>query len=158
MLSSSSIYGEFSNYILDMVVPAMYEHYGWDDSNTDDSVLVERLSRGLGVDMACFYKHPDCVETAKAEFAEWVADSNNLVASAYRSDVYCTAIRAGGVAEWDYMWEQYLISNSAQHQTSLRYGLSCSQDSWVINRYLDRVLDTNNVRLQDSSSTLSYIG
>lgn len=157
MLSSTSIYGEFSNYVLDLAVP-LYDHYTWTDSSTNDSALIERLTRSLAVDINCFYKHGPCIEEAKTLYAEWMADETQLVSSTYRTDVYCTAIRAGGVAEWDYAWDQYLKSNSAQHQSSLRYGMSCTQDPWIINRYLERVMDTNNVRLQDSSSTLSYIG
>ena len=36
--------------------------------------------------------------------------------------------------------------------------MSCSNDPWIINRYLERTLNTQFIRLQDSSSTLSYIG
>merc|ERR550534_3278660 len=40
----------------------------------------------------------------------------------------------------------------------MRYGMACSKDPWIINRYLDRCLDSTIIRLQDRSSTLSYIG
>ena len=39
-----------------------------------------------------------------------------------------------------------------------RYGLACSKEAWIINRYLDRTLNTEIIRIQDRSSTLSYIG
>jgi len=85
-------------------------------------------------------------------------DTSKLIGSSYRSSAYCAAIAAGGVKEWDFLYEQYLITDSAQHRTSMRYGLACSKDAWIINRYLDRTLDTNIIRIQDRSSTLRYIG
>ena len=44
----------------------------------------------------------------------------NRISATYRDDIYCTAIAAGGVTEWDFAWEQYLKADSAQLQQSLR--------------------------------------
>jgi len=158
MLSGSEIYGDFSNYMLELSLDSMYKYYGWDESDVSDDAFIERLSRGVGVDVACFYQDTDCIETAQQLYSQWMENTTNLVSGTYRSDVYCAAIRSGGIKEWDFAWDQYLASDSAQHQTSLRFGMSCSNDPWIINRYLERTLNTQFIRLQDSSSTLSYIG
>ena len=36
--------------------------------------------------------------------------------------------------------------------------MSCSEDSWILNRYIERCLDNTLIRNQDASSTMSYIG
>jgi len=160
MLASAEVYGDFTEWVLSLAEPGLYDFYGWDDSTDldDDSYLVERQTRGIAIDITCFYKNEDCIKTAQQRYQNWMVDENQLISSQYRSDAYCTAIRAGGVAEWDYAWEQYLKSNSAQHQSSLRYGMSCSEEPWIINRYIERVMNSDYVRFQDQSATLSYIG
>jgi len=160
MLASAEVYGDFTKWVLSLAEPGLYTYYGWDDltDQDDDSYLVDRQTRGIAIDITCFYKNEDCIKTAQQRYQNWMVDETQIISNQYRSDVYCTAIRAGGVNEWDYAWEQYLKSNSAQHQSSLRYGMSCSEEPWIINRYIERVMNKNYVRLQDQSSTLSYIG
>uniref|UniRef100_H2XYF3 Aminopeptidase n=1 Tax=Ciona intestinalis TaxID=7719 RepID=H2XYF3_CIOIN len=153
MLGASLIYGDFSQYILDLVVPSLYNKLGWDDSNTDDN----RMTRGLAIDAACYYGNEECIANAKQLFQEWMNDTSTIISSTYRTDVYCTAIREGGIAEWDFMWGQYLVTQNAQLQTSLRYGLSCSKDAWILNRYIEYAMDSTLVRKQDVSNTLYYI-
>lgn len=36
--------------------------------------------------------------------------------------------------------------------------MSCSEEPWIINRYIERVMNSDYVRFQDQSATLSYIG
>uniref|UniRef100_H2YKR7 Aminopeptidase n=1 Tax=Ciona savignyi TaxID=51511 RepID=H2YKR7_CIOSA len=154
MLGASPIYGDFSKYILDLVVPSIYADLGWDDSNTSDSALI---TRGEAIDAACTYGNQDCIDNAVMLFDQWRNDTTTIISSTYRTDVFCTAIREGGLAEWDFAWEQYLLSQNAQFQSSLRYGLSCSKDAWVLNRYLEYAMDPTKVRKQDIQNTFSYI-
>uniref|UniRef100_H2YKR6 Aminopeptidase n=1 Tax=Ciona savignyi TaxID=51511 RepID=H2YKR6_CIOSA len=140
-------------YILDLVVPSIYADLGWDDSNTSDSALITRYS----IDAACTYGNQDCIDNAVMLFDQWRNDTTTIISSTYRTDVFCTAIREGGLAEWDFAWEQYLLSQNAQFQSSLRYGLSCSKDAWVLNRYLEYAMDPTKVRKQDIQNTFSYI-
>ena len=51
--------------------------------------------------------------------------SIDRIGSSYRSKAYCAAIAAGGVKEWDFLYDQYLITDSAQHRQSMRFVL-CS--------------------------------
>uniref|UniRef100_H2YKR8 Aminopeptidase n=1 Tax=Ciona savignyi TaxID=51511 RepID=H2YKR8_CIOSA len=157
MLGASPIYGDFSKYILDLVVPSIYADLGWDDSNTSDSALITRMIRGEAIDAACTYGNQDCIDNAVMLFDQWRNDTTTIISSTYRTDVFCTAIREGGLAEWDFAWEQYLLSQNAQFQSSLRYGLSCSKDAWVLNRYLEYAMDPTKVRKQDIQNTFSYI-
>uniref|UniRef100_H2YKR5 Aminopeptidase n=1 Tax=Ciona savignyi TaxID=51511 RepID=H2YKR5_CIOSA len=169
MLGASPIYGDFSKYILDLVVPSIYADLGWDDSNTSDSALITRYCALIdrycalidryceAIDAACTYGNQDCIDNAVMLFDQWRNDTTTIISSTYRTDVFCTAIREGGLAEWDFAWEQYLLSQNAQFQSSLRYGLSCSKDAWVLNRYLEYAMDPTKVRKQDIQNTFSYI-
>lgn len=158
MLASSTIYGEFSKHILELVVPSLWSKYGLDDTDQSDSLFFDRMARGVGVEVACHYGYKGCLDSAVEMYAKWMQDSTYIISGTYRDDIVCTAIAAGGVAEWDFAWEQFQNTDSAQLQQSLRYGMSCSRLPWVITRYIDYTLDRSLIRLQDLSSTLGYIG
>ncbi|CAK8692596.1 unnamed protein product [Clavelina lepadiformis] len=158
ILGRSVIYGDFADYVLSILVPSIYNHYGWDDIDTSDDVLVERMTRGLAIGAACEYGYQECIDNATDLYRQWMENSSFIISSTYRTDVLCAAIRAGGEAEWNYAWDQYLAVDSAQYKTDLRYAMSCSKDPWILNRYLEFVLDPDKVRQQDASRTLSYIG
>lgn len=159
VLPTSPLYKKFSNYILSLVRPGLYDFYGWDDTkDTSDAAYFDRRARGLGVHFACYFGDNDCVTTAVQLYQDWMANPTNLISATYRRDVYCTAIANGGIDEWNFAWEQYRAADSMQHQRTLRYAMACAQDSDVIDSYLERVINSSLVRKQDQESTLYYIG
>jgi len=158
MLGTSPIYGYFSDWVLSLAVPGLYAEYGFVENDVSDQAFFERKARGLGVEIGCYFGAPDCIANATTMYKNWMNNPTQLISATYRSDIYCAAIANGGVAEWDFAWDQYLKSDSAQHQQSLRYGMSCSRDAWIINRYIDYASDNTLVRYQDQYSTFSYIG
>ena len=43
------------------------------------------------------------------------------ISATFREAVYCTAIREGGMEEWDFAWNQYEnVANNAHEKTRLR--------------------------------------
>jgi aminopeptidase N len=159
VLPTTPIYAKFSDYILRLVRPALYDFYGWDDTkDTSDAAYFDRMGRGLGVSLACYFEDSDCVTTAIQLYKDWMNNPTKLIPATYRRSVYCTAIANGGIDEWNFAWDQYLASDSMQHQKTLRYAMSCSRDSAIINTYIDRALDTSLIRKQDQEYTLYYIG
>jgi len=159
VLPTSTVYKQFSDYILSLVHPGLYDFYGWDDTkDTTDAVYFDRRARGLGVHLACYFDDNDCVTTAVQLYKNWMANPSNLISATYRRDVYCTAIANGGIAEWNFAWEQYRAADSMQHQRTLRYAMACARDPSIISSYLDRAINSSLVRRQDQESTLYYIG
>lgn len=55
-----------------------------------------------------------------------------------RSTVYCNAIAAGGVEEWDFGWEMFRNATVAAEAVKLRSALACTKVPWLLNRLLKR--------------------
>ncbi|KTF93522.1 hypothetical protein cypCar_00036697 [Cyprinus carpio] len=71
--------------------------------------------------------------------------------------VYCNAIAAGGVEEWDFGWQMFKNSTIAAEAEKLLYGLSCTKEPWLLNRYLEYSIDPNLIRKQDITYAIVYI-
>ena len=76
----------------------------------------------------------------------------------YRSFIYCTAIRNGGVKEWEFASIQYDKSQQANEKQNLQLGMSCTKQQWLISRYLNDQLNPAKVRLQDAQTGISRMG
>jgi len=48
--------------------------------------------------------------------------------------VYCNAIAAGGVEEWNFGWEMFKNSTIAAEEDDLLSGLACTKEPWLLNR------------------------
>lgn len=51
-----------------------------------------------------------------------------------KSTVYCSAIAAGGVEEWDFAWSMYKNATIASEAEKLMHALSCTKQPWLLNR------------------------
>lgn len=51
-----------------------------------------------------------------------------------RSTVYCNAITAGGVKEWEFAWSQFRNTTIATEADKLRSALACTTQPWLLNR------------------------
>uniref|UniRef100_A0A8C7TEK9 Aminopeptidase n=1 Tax=Oncorhynchus mykiss TaxID=8022 RepID=A0A8C7TEK9_ONCMY len=74
-----------------------------------------------------------------------------------RTTVYCSAIAAGGAAEWEFGWDQFKAATIAIEADKLRSALACTKQPWLLNKYLEYTLDANKIRKQDATSTIVYI-
>jgi aminopeptidase N len=50
------------------------------------------------------------------------------------SNVYCYGIKAGGQAEWDYVWKKFEETNIANEQDSFLRALACASDTGILSR------------------------
>ena len=74
------------------------------------------------------------------------------------SSTYCTAIKFGGRAEWEFAYKMSMNVTSAQHRESLLGALGCSREPWILMRYLSFVLDPNSgIRKQDGPKVVSAV-
>lgn len=51
-----------------------------------------------------------------------------------KTTVYCSAIAAGGVDEWDFAWSMFKNATIASEADKLMYALSCTKQPWLLNR------------------------
>lgn len=82
---------------------------------------------------------------------------NNTIHPNLRSTVYCNAIAFGGEEEWNFAWEQFRKATLVNEADKLRSALACSQEVWILNRYLSYTLNPDYIRKQDATSTIISI-
>lgn len=71
--------------------------------------------------------------------------------------VYCTALKHGGEEEWEFLWEKYQMSNVATEKNTILNALGCTQEIWILNRYLEWSLNDTKIRRQDCSTVFSTV-
>jgi len=76
--------------------------------------------------------------------------SSNPVDVNLKYETYCSAVSGGDEKEWDFAWTRYQSSNVASEKSTLLSSLACTENVWLINRYLNMTLAQNSeVRKQD---------
>ncbi|XP_071753461.2 aminopeptidase Ey-like [Centroberyx gerrardi] len=159
MFDRSEVYGPMQAYIKKQVTP-LFNYFknltvNWTkipDGHTDQYNQVNAIS------MACSTGVEGCKELTSGWFRAWMNNStNNPIHPNLRSTVYCSAIAAGGVEEWDFAWSMYKNATIASEADKLMYSLSCAKQPWLLNRYLEYCLDPEKIRKQDATFTIVYI-
>eukprot|EP00088_Acartia_fossae_P031208 TRINITY_DN3213_c0_g1_i1.p1 TRINITY_DN3213_c0_g1~~TRINITY_DN3213_c0_g1_i1.p1 ORF type:complete len:964 (+),score=231.16 TRINITY_DN3213_c0_g1_i1:49-2940(+) len=161
MLKRTSAYGEFKQYMLKLLAP-IYRKLGF-QGKADDQHL-DILLRKKIVSWACSMGHEDCIEKATSTFRNWMGMQNpdvegkNPIDVNLKSVTYCTAMSQGGEKEWDFAWQRYENSNVATEKANILYSLGCTDQVWILNRYLNMSLTTGSgVRKQDGSKVIGSV-
>ncbi|KAL2093495.1 hypothetical protein ACEWY4_010807 [Coilia grayii] len=159
MFDRSEIYGLLQAYIKGQVEP-LFNYYQtmtemWTkvpDGHTDQYNQVNALR------MACSTGISACTQLVQTWYKAWMANpANNPIHPNLRSTVYCSAIAAGGVQEWDHGWKMFQSATIATEADKLRSSLACASQPWLLNRYLEYTLNATLIRKQDATSTIVYI-
>ncbi|KAL5020482.1 hypothetical protein ScPMuIL_003374 [Solemya velum] len=155
MLQRNGLNGDFSKYML-RLVEDYFSELTMDNTN---ATHLESYRRSQISSTACDYGVASCVEEAKALYRAWMnaTDSKNPINPGVRFTVYCTAIRHGGQAEWDFAYEQHRNSNVAGELSRLRGAMACSRQTWILSRYLERTIQPEEIRKQDAVGTITTI-
>uniref|UniRef100_UPI0037E9A504 aminopeptidase N-like isoform X2 n=1 Tax=Semicossyphus pulcher TaxID=241346 RepID=UPI0037E9A504 len=158
MFDRSEVYGVMQEYLRKQVIP-LYNHY---KTVTDNWVNIpaghmDQYNQVNAISLACRSGYEECQMLAKTWFTQWMETKTNPIHPNLRSTVYCNAIAAGDVTEWEFAWEQFKNASIAIEADKLRYALACTKQPWLLNRYLEYTLDPNMVRKQDATSTIVYI-
>nr|XP_061796529.1 aminopeptidase Ey-like [Nerophis lumbriciformis] len=121
------------------------------EKHTDQYNMVNAIAN------ACSTGVEGCRELTAGLFSAWMKNSSNTISANLRNTVYCSAIAAGGVEEWDFAWDMYKNATIASEADKLLYALACTKEPWLLNRYLQYCLDPEKVRKQDASYVIYYI-
>jgi hypothetical protein len=154
MIASSSsglyLYERFRSYTVDLIMP-IYTALGWQDDSSTDQWL-DTLHREMIIAMACRYDLDHCVARAQHLFEQWLdSPANNTIAANQRRVVYCTSIRLGDRARFQYLLREYQTSNDPQEKARIQAALACTRDIELIRYLLDIHInsDRNIIRRQD---------
>ncbi|XP_059570461.1 aminopeptidase N [Alligator mississippiensis] len=159
MFDRSEVFGPMQSYVQKQVNP-LFKHYKTITSNwtTIPESLMDQYNEINAISTACSYGIPECLELATALFDQWKANStNNPIHPNLRSSIYCSAIATGGEAAWAFGWQMFLEAPVVAEADKLRSALACSQEPWILNRYLEYALDPSKIRKQDATSTINSI-
>ncbi|KAF6203836.1 hypothetical protein GE061_002171 [Apolygus lucorum] len=159
MLKKMPIYDKFKSYYLHLIFK-LYQETGFIDRHTDEQLLIYKRVEVLRT--ACDLGHEDCVKNAVLQFQHWRSspnpDKNNPVSPNLKSTIYCTALREGGQAEWDFAWERYLNANVGSEKQLILQALGCTRETWILSRYLHRAItEGSGIRKQDTSTVFSTV-
>ncbi|KAL5019590.1 hypothetical protein ScPMuIL_002482 [Solemya velum] len=154
MLQRSEVFGGFSLF-MNKTVETYFKELTMNNTNASH---MESYKRSLISSQACNFDIESCVNEAKSLYHLWMNKPDvNPIDPGLRGTVYCTAIRHGGVEEWDFAYEQHKISNVAGELSKLRSGMACSSKTWILYRYLQRTLMPDQIRKQDVINTIIAI-
>ncbi|XP_027882505.1 aminopeptidase N [Xiphophorus couchianus] len=158
MFDRSEVYGAIQEYLRNQVTP-LFQHYkeltsNW--TNVPDGHM-DQYNQVNAISLACKTGLKECQDLVQSWFKEWMDTDKNPIHPNLRSTVYCNAIAAGGVKEWDFAWEKFNTSTIAIEADKLRAAMACTTTPWLLNRYLEYTLDPGRIRKQDATSTIVYI-
>ncbi|XP_016952805.1 aminopeptidase Ey [Drosophila biarmipes] len=145
----------FKRYMKKLISP-IYEHLnGINDTFSSIQQQDQVLLKTMVVNWACQYQVADCVPQSLAYYRNWRSEPNpdekNPVPINVRSTVYCTSIRHGSDADWEFLWMRYKKSNVAAEKRTILTALGCSREVWLLQRYLELTFDPKEaIRKQDS--------
>ncbi|KAJ3595999.1 hypothetical protein NHX12_002408 [Muraenolepis orangiensis] len=92
MLDRTEVYGPMQDYMRSLVTP-LYHHY----NTTYNQVNAVHMSCSTGLE--------ECHNLTSGLFRQWMNNAtHNAIHPNLRSVVYCSAVAAGGAAEWDFVW------------------------------------------------------
>ncbi|ELW62808.1 aminopeptidase N [Tupaia chinensis] len=159
MFDRSEVYGPMKNYLKKQVTP-LYLHFKniTNDWQNQPENLMDQYSEINAISTACSNGLNECREMVAALFKQWMDNpSHNPIPPNLRSTVYCNAIAQGGEDEWDFAFQQFRNATLVNEADKLRAALACSNEVWILNRYLTYTLNPNYIRKQDATSTISSI-
>jgi aminopeptidase N len=114
----------FSWFINDLM-ENVYKHLTFEPKS--DDARVDIYNRVNILTWLCKFGHEECKEKTKKAFADYV-ETNKKVPKDHRILVYCNAIRYGGDAEFDFLFNRLMMENVAQEQLNILNALGCSKD------------------------------
>ncbi|XP_045467172.1 aminopeptidase N-like isoform X3 [Harmonia axyridis] len=154
MLVNTPAFGLFENYHK-TIFKDTYEMV--DFSNTLDDYLSLRIMKTV-LEWSCRSTESRCAIMAHNLYRKWMQGSITIQPNV-RHIVYCTAIRQGGKAEWDFAYHEYKRTNSPTEKNVLLDALGCTKHEWLLSRYLNIVLndETFSMRIQDADRIFESI-
>ncbi|KAH9512377.1 hypothetical protein Btru_039352 [Bulinus truncatus] len=155
MLSVSPLYGSFQNFMS----KKLHNSYQYFELSRAGLSHTEVGARALITHEACRYGIKECLDAASAQYKRWMETPNiNSIDPNLRRTIYCSAIRAGGVKEWNFGLEMYKESDVASEKVNLLSALSCSNEPWILNNFMQLTLEEHSpIRKQDALKVVTYV-
>ncbi|CAG9818441.1 unnamed protein product [Phaedon cochleariae] len=158
-LKRSSTYGQYKEYMKQLLTP-IYEQIGGLEIPTSSADKLDSIKlQVLVASKACKFEVANCIAHSRNLFNKVKENpqGNSIISKDLKGVVYCTSLKHGGEAEWDFLWKKYQTSNVATEKSTLLNALGCTNEIWLLKRYLEWSLNDTKIRRQDSSTVFSAV-
>ncbi|XP_061839538.1 thyrotropin-releasing hormone-degrading ectoenzyme-like [Nerophis lumbriciformis] len=166
LLDRTDDYSLFSDYVLKQVA-SRYHHMGWpsnvaDGGGGDGDVLqpsyhTEELQREL-IMLACSFGNKQCHRQAVAYISDWISSNKNRIPPNIRDVVYCTGVSLMDEDVWEFIWMKFHSSKAVSEKKILLEALTCSDNTFLLNRLLNLSLTSELVAEQDAIDVIIHVG
>ncbi|CRK90924.1 CLUMA_CG004613, isoform A [Clunio marinus] len=150
-LSTDEDHETFANFIRDMTTD-IYDHLAFEPKTSDSRTDI--YNRVNILTWTCKYGHEGCIELAKEHFAKFKSDGTKPHKD-LRSVVYCSGVREGDESDFDFLYDRFMNEDIAAEQLNLLGGMACTKNSDSVNKYLDRLIKTDDIRAQDRTTAIN---
>ncbi|XP_076964468.1 aminopeptidase N-like [Callospermophilus lateralis] len=159
MFDRFEVYGPMKNYLKKQVYPLFTYYRNLTNFWTQrPPILMEQYNQVNAISTACANGIEECETMVTNLFKEWMTNPTiNPIHPNLRSTVYCNAISQGGEEEWEFAWHQFRNATLVNEADKLRAALACTNEVWLLNRYLSYTLNPDYIRKQDTVSTITSI-
>ncbi|XP_041114143.1 thyrotropin-releasing hormone-degrading ectoenzyme-like [Polyodon spathula] len=161
LLDRTEEYSIFSEYILKQVA-SMYHRLGWPTSAGNGSIdqvtyQTEELRREV-IMLACSFGNKHCHQQAITLISEWISSNKNRIPPNVRDIVYCTGVSLMDEDVWEFIWMKFHSSTAISEKKVLLEALTCSDNTFLLNRLLNLSLSSDLVPDQDVIDVIIHVG
>lgn len=142
MMTSTAKFGLFQQHMEKITVPVLTD-VGF--TKILNEVEEHAQLRSLIMSSACSFKNEECISHSMNVFKQWTENHNQFeIPVELKGTVMCTAIREGGLKEWNIVYKFYKESKSKDEKAVYLNAMACSREPWVLSRMLEWSIDTNS--------------
>jgi aminopeptidase N len=147
MAASNENLALFKTLILDLLEDR-YLNLGF--TPQDSEVHLTTLSRMGASSWMCELDYEDCVNKAQTLFQLWMVNNTKIPAE-IKDVVYNTAVRTGGVTEWNFLFEQFKTTKIDSDRQKYMAALSATENPSTLLNLLNMTIhrEESGIRLQD---------
>ncbi|KAM4523732.1 thyrotropin-releasing hormone-degrading ectoenzyme-like isoform 2-T2 [Fundulus diaphanus] len=163
LLDRTDDYRLFSDYVLKQVA-SRYHQIGWPTNGpgTEGNILkasyqTEELQREL-IMLACSFGNKQCHRQAVAYISDWISSNKNRIPPNIRDIVYCTGVSLMDEDVWEFIWMKFHSTSAVSEKKILLEALTCSDNTFLLNRLLNLSLTSDLVPEQDVIDVIIHVG
>ncbi|CAF0920546.1 unnamed protein product [Brachionus calyciflorus] len=146
----SETYDLFKNFFI-RILNNTYKRLNWRDvDETDLDLQLNTLS------VMCNLGLNDCIDKAKFYYKNWI-DNDIPLKRNFKSVILTSVIKFGDNRTWFELYEKAISTIDNLEKLRLFKGLASSKDPSLLSFLLKKSRDLNVIRLQDSTSIISYV-
>ncbi|KAI1882544.1 hypothetical protein AGOR_G00251840 [Albula goreensis] len=161
LLDRTEEYSVFSDYVLKQVA-SMYHRLGWPVNSANGSIMqvayqTEEMQREV-IMLACSFGNKHCHRQAVSLISDWISSNKNRIPPNVRDIVYCTGVSLMDEDVWEFIWMKFHSTSAISEKKVLLEALTCSDNTFLLNRLLNLSLSSDLVPDQDVIDVIIHVG